>query len=277
VRLYARSWGPMFLIAMARPDGRAAGRHGARLVFRERFRRFLTRQFPAWKLIEISAEQDLRRSLSPVFPRAFLRQGQSAIAAIAAPPRCVDTSAILSFGLIWLDYLRHREQRLVVERLVVLLPAGAEQSTCQRIPYLDPEKAQYEVFAYSAEDYAVRLDPGDYGNLDTKLDIFRQPAAEAQAWLERLTFLPQVERVANNNGTVSLRIGGVEFARTAGCELLFGLHKRAAAREWDIAQIETLALEVDSMRREPGSPLYQQESEEWLASQVRARLDVVDA
>jgi hypothetical protein len=57
-------------------------------VFRERFRRFLTRQFPAWKLAEISAEQDLQHSLSPVFPRAMLRRGQSAIAAIAATPDC---------------------------------------------------------------------------------------------------------------------------------------------------------------------------------------------
>ena len=70
--------------------------------------RFLTRQFPAWKLAEISAEQDLEHSLSPVFPRAFLRRGQSGVAAIASTPECLDTSSILSFGLIWLDYLRRR-------------------------------------------------------------------------------------------------------------------------------------------------------------------------
>ena len=138
VERFARNVGPMFLIDMACPDSREAGRRGGRLVFRERFRRFLTRQFPAWKLAEISAEQDLQHSLSPVFPRALLRRGQSAVAAIAATPDCLDTSSILSFGLIWLDYLRRREQRLAVERLVLLLPAGAEQSTCQRIPYLDP-------------------------------------------------------------------------------------------------------------------------------------------
>src|SRR5262249_17979822 len=97
VERFARNVGPMFLIDMACPDARHAGRHGARLVFRERFRRFLTRQFPAWKLTEISAEQDLEHSLSPVFPRAFLRRGQSAVAAIAAPPGCLDSSFILSF------------------------------------------------------------------------------------------------------------------------------------------------------------------------------------
>lgn len=277
VERFARHAGPMFLIDMARPDSREAGRRGGRMVFRERFRRFLSRQFPAWKLEEISAEPDLRRSLSPIFPRAFLRQGRSAVAAMAATPDCLDPSSLLSFGLIWLDYLRHREPRLKVERLALFLPAGPEQSTCQRIPYLDPELAQCEVFAYSAEDYAIRLDPGDYGNLDTNLEVFRRPPAEAQAWIDRLKDLPHVEQVENNNGSVSLRVRGVEFARTSGHELLFGLHKRAAAREWNIPEIERLAFELNSMRCEPGSPLHQQDPEQWLASQVRARLEVVDA
>jgi len=59
---------------------------------------------------EVSAEQDLEHSLSPGFPRAFLRKGQSGLAAIAAPPDGMDPASILSFGLIWLDYLRRRER-----------------------------------------------------------------------------------------------------------------------------------------------------------------------
>jgi hypothetical protein len=277
VEHFARSVGRLFLIDMARPDSQETGRRGGRLVFRERFRRFLTRQFPAWKLTEISAEQDLQHSLSPVFPRAFLRRGQSGVAAIAAAPDCLDASAILSFGLIWLDYLRRREQRLAVERLVLLLPAGAEQLTCQRIPYLDAKLAQYEVFAYSAEDFAVRLDPGDYGNFDTKLEVFRHASPEALAWVDRVKDLPHVERVVNNNGSVSLRVHGIEFAKTSGNEMLFGLQRRAAARDWNMGEVERLAASLASLRRTPGSPLHDQEPEEWLASQVRGRLDVVDA
>ncbi len=241
VEHFARSVGRMFLIDMAQPDSRETSRRGGRLVFRERFRRFLTRQYPAWKLAEISAEQDLQHSLSPVFPRAFLRRGQSAVAAIAAAPDCLDSSLILSFGLIWLDYLR-----------------------C-------------EVFMYSAEDYAVRVDPGDYGNLDTKLEVFRHSPAEAQAWVDRLKALPRVECVENNNGSVSLRVLGVEFARTSGNELLFGLRKRAAAREWNIPEIERLAAELAALRLFSGGQLHLQDPEEWLAAQVRASLEVVDA
>jgi len=57
VERFARGAGTLFLIDMARPDSRETGRRGGRLVFRERFRHFLTRQFPAWKLTDLSAEQ----------------------------------------------------------------------------------------------------------------------------------------------------------------------------------------------------------------------------
>jgi hypothetical protein len=277
VERFARTPGQMFLLDLALPGSQEAGRRGGRLVFRERFRRFLTRQFPSWKLVEISAEQDLQHSLSPGFPRAFLRKGQSGIAAIAATPGGMDPSSILSFGLIWLDYLRRREQRVVIERLIVLLPAGAEAATCHRIPHLDPARVTAEVFVYSAEDYAVRLDPGDYGNLQTRLEIVRHTSPEAQAWVDRLADLPEVEAVENHNGSTSLRVRGLEFARTAGHELLFGLQKRAAARDMNIPEIVTLAAEVASLRRESGGVLYQKDPEEWLASQVRASLHSVDA
>ena len=277
VERFARNPGRLFLLDLARPESQDAGRRGSRLVFRERFRRFLTRQFASWKLAEISAEQDLAHSLSPGYPRAFLRRGHSGVAAIAAAPDGMDPASILSFGLIWLDYLRRREHRLAIERLIVLLPAGVESATCHRLPYLDPQRVQSEIFVYSAEDYAVRLDPSDYGNLQTKLDIVRGAGPQAQAWIDRLKGLPHVEAVENNNGSTSLRVRGLEFARTAGNELLFGLQKRAAARDSNIPEIASLAAELASMRSQPGSALHQKDPEEWLASMVRAQPSCVDA
>jgi hypothetical protein len=276
VERFARNVGRIFLLDLARPESGETGRRGGRLVFRERFRRFLTRQFPSWTVAEVSAEQDLEHSLSPGFPRAFLRKGQSGLAAIAAPPDGMDPASILSFGLIWLDYLRRREQRVTIERLIILLPTGAEPTTCHRIPYLDPARVLCDVYIYSAEDYAVWLDPGDYGNLETKLDVVHRPSEDAQAWVDRLRGLPHVECVENNNAT-SLRVHGLEFARTSGNELLFGLHKRAAARDGNFAEIERLAAELAPMRSQPGSPLYQKDPEEWLASRIRASLNVMDA
>jgi len=278
VERFARATGPMFLIDMGRADSQETGRRGGRLVFRERFRRFLTREFPSWKLSEISAEPDLEHSLSPAFSRAFLRKGNSGVAAIAATPAGMDSAFLLSFGLIWLDYLRRREPRLTIERLVLFLPVGAEQLTCHRVLYLDPQRLRCDVFAYSPEDFALRVDPKDYGNLDTKLEVFRRVAPVAQAWVDRLKDLPEVECVENNGGAVSLRVHGIEFARTSGSELLFGLQKRAAAREHNLPEIERLATELVVLRSHHGDgPMYRQDPEEWLASQMRANVDALDA
>ena len=56
----------------------------ARLKYRERFRMSLRRQYSGWKLVELSTEPDLHHSLSPAYPRALLRRGNQAIAAIGA-------------------------------------------------------------------------------------------------------------------------------------------------------------------------------------------------
>ena len=82
----------------------------ARLGFREQFRLFLRRQFPAYKLAELTTAADLEHSLSPAYPRALLRQGASAWAAIGVGADAVHPDGVLTFGLIWLDYLRRRER-----------------------------------------------------------------------------------------------------------------------------------------------------------------------
>ena len=122
VEKFARREGQMFLLDLARRGGAEMGKRSGRLVFRERFRLMLLRQFPGWKVAEITAEADLEHSLSPAFPRALLKHGQHGWAAIACPPDG-DAAAVLSFGLIWLSYLRTRERRLAVEGLALYLPS----------------------------------------------------------------------------------------------------------------------------------------------------------
>jgi len=108
--------------------------------------------------------------------------------------------------------------------------------------------------------------------------VFRRASTGAQAWVDRLKDLPEVECVAGNSGSISLRVRGIEFARTSGEELLFGLKKRAAAREHNLPEIERLAAELVALRScHADGPLHRQDPEEWLASQVRASLNVVDA
>jgi len=132
VERFAGRQGRMYLLDLERRSGAEMGRRSGRLVFRERFRLFLRRQFPEWTLAELSTEPNLEHSLSPAFPRALLRHGQHAWAAIACPEGG-DAAGVVSFGLIWLAHLRHREKRVTVEGLALYLPQGQENAAALRV------------------------------------------------------------------------------------------------------------------------------------------------
>ena len=277
VERFPRREGQLFLVDLARRAGADLGRRSARLVFRERFRLFLRRQFPEWKLAELSAEANLEFSLSPAFPRAFLRHGQHGWAAIACPPEA-DASAVLSFGLIWLTYLRARERRVAVEGLAIYVPAGHERAAALRLLCLDPAAARFELFTYGEEDFVARIDPRDHGNLDTRLEPCRRPAPNLLETCQRIASLPGVERVVKHDGRVSLRVRGIEFAELRGGELLAGLRERHPAHE---REIERLVEELNRARspeaEDRGHPLYRQSPEAWLESQARAQIETLDA
>jgi hypothetical protein len=278
VEQFARREGRLFLVDLARPSSQDFERRSERLVFRERFRQFLTRQFAGWTLDEISAEPNLEASLSPSYPRAFLRRGQNGWAAIGAPPES-DSAGLLAFGLIWLDYLRRREKRVAVEGLALYVPRGQERHTSLRLPWLNEEAARYELFAYDERDFAALVDPGDFGNVDTHVELCRGSAPLGA--FERLLASPEVERVARHDGAVSLRVRGVEFAQVAESGARFGLAQRSAASAHDLPEMERLARAL-AERRSPAAedrehPLYRRNPEAWLESQVRGQIEQVYA
>lgn len=281
IEKFPKREGQLLLIDMARPALSGAPVRGRRLSFRERFRRLLHRQFPDWKIAELSTEQDLEHSLSPLYPRALVRRGQTGLAAIAAPPEGANVSGILAFGLIWLDYLRRREPRLSVEGLTLFLPQGLERNTCLRLRFLSPSAARFLACVYSPEDFADTVDLADYGNIETRLDPFRDAAqalsGRVLGWTERLARLPYVERVARPGGTLSLRVRGLEFARAAQDALHFGLLRKTPAEESSLTEIERMAGELARLRSPEApdreNPLYRMQPECWLESQIRAHLE----
>ena len=184
VERFARREGRLFLLDLGRRSGADLGSRSARLVFRERLRLFLHRQFPEWTLAEVSADPNLEFSLSPAFPRAFVRHGQHGWAAIACPPGG-DPASALSFGLIWLAHLRARERRVAVEGLAVYVPAGNAHPVALRLLCLNPAAARFELFTYSDEDFVERVDPRDHGNLDTRLEPCRLADSRAEAPWQR--------------------------------------------------------------------------------------------
>jgi hypothetical protein len=271
IERFAKREGQLYLVDLDRKAGADLGRKSGRLVFRERFRLFLKRQFPQWKLAELSADANLEFSLSPAFPRAFIKYGQHGWAAIACPPEG-DAAAVLTFALIWLDYLRARETRVVVEGLAIYVPEGRERSAALRLLCLNPETARFELFSYTDDDIIESVDPRDHGNLDTRLERCRRPDAPPT-----IADLPGVERVPKHDGRISLRVRGIEFAEIGGGEVKFGLSERTPARPHHASEIAGLVAELDRARSDRDHPLYRQYPEAWLESKVRSQVQTLDA
>jgi len=279
---FGKRAGTLSLVDVRRRSGENVTLKSARLEFRESFRCFLRRQFPTHKIAEISTEADLEHSLSPAYPRALLRQGGSGWAAIGAAPDAIHVDGVLTFGLIWLDYLRHREPDLAIHGLILYLPAGREKTTCLRLLFLDHKAAQYAAYVYTEERLEERIDLRDYGNLDTRLEPCRRRLpSELDGTLAPILAIPGVSHIERADGELSLRVHGMEFARTAGETLLFGLEARRAVHSSNTDEVLRLAQELSRMRSPAAAdhlnPLYLRAQESWLESQVRQQIEQIDA
>ena len=283
VEHFGRRTGSILLIDQALAANASIARRGGRHKYREQFRMSLRRQFSDWKLVELSTEPDLHHSLSPAYPRALLRRGSQGIAAIGAAEDSQDPDGVFSFGLIWLDYLRKREKRLSIGTLALFLPIGSENTTCHRVRYLNRDAAQYQVFVHGSGILEEPVEPGDYTNLSTRLDPFSAAAGDLElgAWLDRIAAIPEVERRPRPDGSVSLAVRGLEFAKTSGSTLRFGIDERHSAGERQILEIEALARGLARLRSPAApdrtNPLYLRHPEAWLESQIRRSPNVLDA
>jgi hypothetical protein len=240
--------GRLLLVDLAHPANATAHRRSDRLKYRERFRLALNRQYPEWRIVELSTDPDLEHTLSPAYPRAMLRKGKSAMAAIGAAEDCADPDGALSFGLIWLDYIRRREAKLSVGGLLVFLPIGSEINTCHRVRHLD---AQIAVFVHGKDGEEI-VHPEDYTNFTTRVDPLS----------------PQKQTFA---------VHGVEFARMSGAELLVGIDQKHPG---SFAEAEALGQGLARLRHPDAedrrNPLYTRNPEAWLESQIRANVQAID-
>ena len=282
IERFGKRPGTLSLVDLDRPRNQSLTLRGTRQDFREDFRRFLRRQFPDSKIAEISTEASLEDSLSPIYPRALLKRGSSAWAAMGASADGAHADGILSFALIWLDYIRRRDPDLVVQGLLLYLPAGQEKTSCLRLLHLDPRIARHSVFIYGDDGAEFPVDLRDYGNLDTRLEPCRRRLPsnldERIACWERVD---GVERIERHDGEISLRVRGIEFARTSGSQLLAGIETKRVTHASNAAEVENLARELARLRAPDASdrlnPLYLRNRELWLESQVRAQIEEIDA
>ena len=141
------------------------------------------------------------------------------------------------------------------------------------------------MFVYGPDGAEDRVDLADYGNLDTSLTHSRQSSPEqpgsVETWVDRIAMCEGVERVLRNDGSTSLRVRGLEFARATATALSYGVETRRTATASNLAEIEHLAGELARMRSADAAnrenPLYARSPEGWLESRVRAGIQEIDA
>ena len=286
VEKFGRKPGTLVLAdtALARND--SVAKRSSRLINREQFRRALSRQFPGWTIVELTSEPDLEHSLSPSYPRAYLRKGRRGFATLAATH---NVSGATTFGLLWLDYLRQRERKYAVEGLALFVPMGEENDTGLRLRYLDPSQGRFGLYVITEDGYEERVDLGDTGNIHTRVEPRPQRApplnnSRQDSMEAALRELPFIEAIEQNDNSTSFRVRGLEFARRLQNEFSFGFETKRAATTSHMAEIKALAAQLNQLRSPEvaagaaqNGPLYKRNPERWLESQVRANVEALDA
>ncbi|MGH9653451.1 MAG: hypothetical protein ACRD6B_08300 [Bryobacteraceae bacterium] len=168
VQRFGGKTGTLHFLDLDRPQTAHKALAGTRRSFAERFRQMLCRQFSGWEVQSVSSAMDLRRSFSPLFPRAQLRRGNRQIAAMACPSAQQEPE-LLSFALIWFAYVAGRGRAGAETSLALFLPDGAGNLTAHRLHWLRGSLLRPVLFRYNEHGSAGEVDPRDLGNLKTKL------------------------------------------------------------------------------------------------------------
>ncbi|OFV83913.1 MAG: hypothetical protein A3D93_00350 [Acidobacteria bacterium RIFCSPHIGHO2_12_FULL_67_30] len=276
-RFGAAKPGKLTLAAVRRRAGTGRGRDAARRAYSGWLRRLLAREFPEARLERLSTAADLKRSFSALYTRACLREGKRwwGVAGMNAGESAAAADAALAYALIWLGWNRERHPERDWAGLRLFLPAGRTQTTAARLGGLARERLRVELFSTDEEEFvSTRVDEHDLGNLDTHLVPARLVedirAAESSA-VERLRALApgEIEEVVPaGRRELSLRWRGLEFARSAGGRVSFGVGARPQALTRDnFEQLEALVKRLRRERAPEGSaksPYFRQQAERWL-------------
>ena len=283
------------------PTARSAGRR----QYLRLLERVLERNFPDWKIDGLRAATDLEHSFGPAYIRGHLFRGTNAEAVIGvgADDSSAMIDGVLTLGLLWLDYCREHS---VARKsgpirhyggLKVIVPAGAWRTTAERMAWLNPGMARFQLLMLDERsEELTEIDFHDSGNVDSRLiHAFDVAAAlgRAQAGISRVKALvpaaasSRVEVRARSAAEVGLLLHGLEFARVRNAasvqsfapqeEISFG----AGANETPLND-ETESLCRDLLARlfrsrHPdgvhADPLFRLQPERWLESRIRIHLE----
>jgi len=256
-----------------------------RETFQKQLVAMLSRQYPSWSIERVSHRSDREHSFSAWYTRGVARLGRTAWAFLGMgeneSPAAAD--AALAFGLIWLDWLRSRSDRVTYPGLKLIFPPHAAEATAHRTAYLNHRAVQVEILEWSVgDDQPSVIDWRDYGNVETRLaprrlaaDLLERHRALLSSLLGEL--LAKVDVVADPAAAaLSIRVLGLEVARLEGLlapRITFGPPGNVRRLEDDDgAELRQFLATTLSIRcaasLDSSSDLYRLQSERWLESMV---------
>jgi hypothetical protein len=290
---------PQALEICADSDRRkGAAKQAARTQYHRLLERVLQREYPGFKIEHLSGSPDLEHSFSPVYTRAVLRAGQSAFAVLGVnageTQSCVD--AVLSFGILWMDYQRRLlAGRTHVEGLKLFLPPGRAEIVRQRAAHLHPEVAKWQLYELNERsEICEPLELGDTGNIVTRLthavdaEGARQRFAASIARIHALA--PAAEIKVESASEIVFRLFGLEFARACltpvsgsfrnAESILFGIGSAEYVLDENTEVLfRELVQGILEQRHSEGSPtnlFFRLAPERWLETLITHDVRVVD-
>jgi hypothetical protein len=205
-------------LEVLRADARRTTGRITREQFRARFGRMLAEQFPDAIIDSLAASPDLEHSFSGVHVRGSMHEGTCAwaVLAISSSESATAIEGALSVGVLWLDWMRGRAKRRVVEGLRIFVPAGGtSRSLRERVCALAPDTGA-EIFEFSeAEGTMQKADPADAGNLQSFLVPRREAESALRAATDAARHWPALAReLRKRGGAIRTRVlpGATEVA-----------------------------------------------------------------
>ncbi len=208
-------------ICADRDRRQGAAKHAARVRYQRLLERVLLREHPGCKVEHLSSSPDLEHSFSPVYTRAIVRYGQSALAVLGvnAEETQASVDAALTFGILWMDYQRKQfGGRALVEGLKLFLPPGRAEIVRQRAAHLHPEAAKWQICELDERSEVCEpVDLADTGNIVTRLTHALDAEAARQRFAASITRIhalaPVAEITVQSATEIVFRLFGLEFAR----------------------------------------------------------------
>lgn len=299
VRKFAQSRPHVLQICRERDRRTTTARKTARTQYSKTLERVLQREFPEWTLARLSTSMDLERSFSPVYTRALLRKGRSALAVLGVNHEETQAAvdAALTFGLLWLDHCRQQEAgQSAVEGLRIFAPPKKSATLRLRMTYLNHGAGRFQLCEFNERD--GNLEEKQLNGLDDLESHLQRcpdagyPLAQfADAIAKVKALAPAADVAVITPVEVSFRLHGLEFARArldtepgsfktrqeitfgaGGFESLLTLENEASFEGFVRHIAESRRTDADKR-----DPLWRMYPERWLESLVVKNVPAIDS